>query len=218
METKPIRVVLVEDHLIVRQGLRALLETQEGIEVAGETGDGGEAVALCLNARPDVAVIDLGLPGRDGVRLTEELQRRLPRCRALILSMHAGEEYVRAAVRAGAAGYLVKGAGLADLVRAIRAVAAGEAFFCGAAAAVLAREVGGDPAPSGGRAALTEREREVLRLVALGKSSREIGIILGISRKTVEGHRANIMEKLDIHDLASLVRHAVKAGLVPPEP
>jgi len=216
---EPIRVVLVEDHLIVRQGLRALLETQAGIEVAGEAGNGEEALALCRDLRPDVAILDLGLPGMDGVRLTEELRRALPRCRVLVLSMHAGEEYVRSAVRAGAAGYLIKGAGLADLVSAIRAVAAGEAFFCGAAAAVLARDARGScPGAGGQRSGLTEREREVLRLVALGKTSREIGTILSISQKTVEGHRANIMDKLDIHDLAGLVRYAVKAGLVPQEP
>lgn len=214
-----IRVMLVEDHLIVRQGLRALLETQEGIEVAGEAGDGEEALASCRKVRPDVIVLDLGLPGKDGIRVAEELRDELPGCRVLVLSMHSGEEYVRSALRAGAAGFLVKGAGLTDLVRAIRAVAAGEAFFCGAAAEVLARDVRhGGVAVEGARASLTEREREVLRLVASGKSSREIAAILGISPKTVEGHRANIMEKLGIHDLAGLVRYSVKSGLVPPEP
>lgn len=214
-----IRVMLVEDHLIVRQGLRALLETQQGIEVAGEAGDGLEALALCRRLRPDVIVLDLGLPGKDGIQVAEELRRELPGCRVLVLSMHSGEEYVRSAVRAGVAGFLIKGAGLSDLVRAIRAVAAGEAFFCPAAAEVLARELrrSGAVAESA-PGSLTEREREVLRLVASGKTSREIACMLGISPKTVEGHRANVMEKLGIHDLAGLVRYSVKAGLVPPEP
>lgn len=212
-----IRVLLAEDHTIVREGLRALLEDPEDIEVVGEACDGRRAVEMARALQPDVVLMDLGMPGLNGMDATRQIRAHAPAARVLVLSMHAGEEYVRPAIRAGAVGYLVKGAGLSDLVAAIRAVAGGEAFVSPAAAKVLLRDAS---APEGTHASgpeaghLTGREREILQLVAEGKTSKEIGRLLHISVKTVEGHRGRIMDKLDIHDLAGLVRYAVRTGLI----
>jgi two-component system response regulator NreC len=219
-EGRHIRVLLAEDHTIVREGLKALLSTQPDIEVVGEAGDGAEAVELSRRLSPAVVIMDLSMPRLNGVEATRQIRKARPQVRVLILSMHAGEEFVRSAIRAGASGFLVKGAGLSDLVAATRAVAAGEAFFCPAAARVLlldAQRPNGLPAPESPAEELTDREREVLQLVAEGKSSKQIGELLHISAKTVEGHRSRIMDKLDIHDLAGLVRFAVRHNLVPPD-
>jgi DNA-binding NarL/FixJ family response regulator len=175
-------------------------------------------VAVALRFRPDVVIIDLTMPGLNGIDATQQISRQLPKTRVLVLSMHASEEYVRSAIRAGASGYLVKGSGIVDLITATRAVAAGEAFFCPAAAVTLLRDVRNVPPSTNeyppSHEDLTAREREVLQLVAEGKSSREIAPILHISIKTVDGHRSRIMEKLGIHDVAGLVRYAVRKGLV----
>ena len=207
--TTPIRIVLAEDHTIVRQGLRALLSGRPDFEGVGEAADGVEAVALVARIQPEVVVLDLAMPGLNGVDAAREMARLSPKTRVLVLSMHAGEEYVRPALRAGVAGYVLKGSGLGDLVSAIRAVAQGDAFFSPAVARLLLRDVQGPE--------LSAREREVLRLVAEGRSSREVADLLGLSVKTVEGHRTRIMSKLDIHEVAGLVRYAVRAGLVSPE-
>ncbi len=212
-EPGPLRIVLAEDHRIVREGVRALLASREDLEVVGEAEDGPTAIEATLRLRPDVVLMDLGLPRLHGTAAIAEIRSRSPETRVLVLSMHSGEDYVRSAIRAGANGYLLKGSGLDDLVAAIKAVAAGEAFFSPAVARVLlddARPRSGGPAAD----ALTEREREVLRLVAEGNSSREIAGRLGLSAKTVEGHRSRIMSKLGIRDLAGLVRYAVRTGLV----
>ncbi|MBI4699830.1 MAG: response regulator transcription factor [Deltaproteobacteria bacterium] len=216
---RTIDVLLAEDHTIVREGLRALLAGREGIRVVGEAADGREAVAVAERTRPDVVVMDLGMPGLNGVEATRQICRRLPATRVVVLSMHGGVEHVRPAVRAGASGYLIKGAGLSDLVAAIRAVAAGEAFFSPGAAKLLLRDAvaGGGETGSGAAQTLTPREREILQLVAEGRSSRSIGELLHISPKTVEGHRGRVMDKLDIHDVAGLVRYAVRVGLISPE-
>jgi len=206
----PIRILLAEDHQIVREGLRALLAGRADLEVVGEATDGREAVRAAVELTPDVVVMDLGLPRLHGTAAIAAILERLPDVRILVLSTHAGEEYVRSAIRTGAHGYLLKGSGLDDLVAAVKAVAAGEAFFSPAVARVLRDHA----RPSGTGSTLTEREREVLRQVANGRSSREIAAGLGLSVKTVEGHRSRIMSKLEIHDLAGLVRHAVRSGLV----
>jgi DNA-binding NarL/FixJ family response regulator len=215
---KAIRVLLAEDHTIVREGLRALLTANADIEVVGEAKDGREAVELANKLLPDVVIIDLTMPGLNGIDATQQIRRQLPKTGVLVLSMHASEEYVRSAIRAGANGYLVKGSGIVDLITAARAVAAGEAFFCPAAAATLLRDArkvtpstNEYPPP---HEELSAREREVLQLVAEGKSSREIAPILHISIKTVDGHRSRIMDKLGIHDVAGLVLYAVRKGLV----
>lgn len=216
-----IRVLLADDHTIVREGLRSLLASHDDVEVVGEAADGREAVRLAEELKPDVVVMDLTMPSLNGVDATEQIRRRRPETRVLILSMHSGEEHVRPAIRAGASGFLVKGSGLSDLLAATRAVAAGDAFFSpGVAKIVLkdAREGGGGDGVTGSDDALTAREREILQLVAEGRTSREIAAQLHISAKTVEGHRSRIMDKLDIRELAGLVRYAVRVGLVTLDP
>jgi two-component system, NarL family, response regulator NreC len=207
----PLRIVLADDHTMVRQGLRALLAAEGDIDVVGEASDGREAVSLCTLLKPDVLVMDVGMPTLNGVDATRLVRKESPSTHVLILSMHACDEYVRPAIRAGASGYLLKGAGLNDLVAAIRAVAQGEAFFSPAVAKFLLREVqsDGERGPE-----LSGREREVLQLVGEGKTSPEIAKLLHLSVKTVEGHRARIMARLNIHDVAGLVRYAVRVGLV----
>ena len=214
--SEPIRVLLAEDHTILRQGLVALLSSQPGIEVVGDVADGREAVAAAVRLNPHVVVMDLTMPGLNGVDATRQIKREAPKTFVLILSMHAGEEQVRPAIRAGASGYLLKGSGLSDLVAAIRAVAAGEGFLSPTVAKILLRDAQSDDegGSSGSPGPLSGREREVLQLVGEGKSSPEIAKLLHLSVKTVEGHRARIMSKLDIHDVAGLVRYAIRVGLV----
>jgi DNA-binding NarL/FixJ family response regulator len=212
-----IRVLLAEDHTIVRQGLRSLLSREPDLTVVGEATDGREAVRLAEQLGPDVVIMDLAMPGLNGVDASRQIRKRCPRTRILILSMHQGEEYVRPAIRAGISGYLLKGSGISDLVAATRAVAAGEAFFSPAVSKILLRDArlaDGDHPGEEERPRLSTREREILQLVAEGKSSPDIARLLHISVKTVEGHRGRIMQKLDIHDLAGLVRYAVRVGLV----
>jgi DNA-binding NarL/FixJ family response regulator len=206
-------VLLAEDHTIVREGLRALLSRRDDVAVVGEAGDGHEALREALRLRPDVVVMDLGMPGMDGVEATREVLRALPTARVLVLSMHGGEEHVRPALRAGATGFLLKGSGLSDLVAAIRAVAAGERFYSPSVAAIAQRQ-GDEVAPARPDAGLTPREREVLCYVAEGLSSSEIAAHLALSVKTVETHRSRIMTKLGAPNSAALVRHAIRLGLV----
>ena len=215
MSDAPVRVLLAEDHTIVREGLRSLLDPHEGIEVVGEAETGTAAVARARELRPDVVVMDLNLPGIDGVEATKQIRAELPDTRVVVLSMHSTPEHVRPAIRAGAGGYLVKGSGLSDLIAAVKAVAAGNAFFSPEVAKIVLEDSRGE-SKSSVRAPneLTPREREVLQLVAEGKSSPEIAKFLGLSVKTIEGHRGRIMAKLDVHNVAGLVRHAVRIGLV----
>ena len=217
-----IRVLLAEDHTIVREGLMALLATRDDIEVVAQVANGCDAVARASELKPHVVVMDLNMPELNGIDATRAVREAVPDTRVLILSMHSGEEYVRPVIRAGASGYLLKGSGLSDLVSAIRAVARDEAFFSPAIAKIMlqdSRQRG--PQRSGrGKArgsALTKREREVLQHVAEGKSSPEIAEILGLSVKTVEGHRSRIMGKLEVRNVAGLVRYAIRVGLVSAE-
>lgn len=205
-----LKVLLADDHTIVREGLRALLASDAGIEIVGEASNGLEAVQLAERTKPDVVVMDLAMPELNGVDATARIRAASPSTQVVVLSMHATAAHVRPALKAGARGYLLKGSGLSDLLRAIRSVAGGEAFFSPAVASLLLES--GDE--SGGT--LTPREREVLQLVGEGHSSASIAERLHLSVKTVEGHRSRLMVKLRATNVAGLVRHAVRLGLVDP--
>jgi DNA-binding NarL/FixJ family response regulator len=210
-------VLLVEDHTVVRKGLRRILETQPQIEVVAEAADGREALRLAENCQPDVAVVDITLPLLNGIELTRQLRRVLPRTRVLILSMHSDPAYVRRALEAGARGYLVKDADDLDLTKAVLALNGGGSYFSPSIShLVLKGFLRGKEEFSVedelGR--LSSREREVLQLVAEGKSSKEIAQVLNLSVSTVETHRKHIMEKLGLHSTAAIVRFAVRKGLV----
>lgn len=212
-----IRVVVADDHTIVRQGLVALLEGESRLEVVGEAYDGATAVEAVARWRPDVLVLDLSLPDLAGDAVIARVREAHSATHVLVLSMHASEEYVRPALQAGARGYLVKGSGLQDLVTAIVAVAQGQAFFSAAVAPWLLPALGrpsGQPNDDTRLRSLSPREREVLQAVAEGATNSEIARQLAISPKTVETHRANLMDKLDMHDVPALVRFAVRVGLV----
>ncbi len=215
--SEPVRVVLVEDHQIVREGLNALLEGRDDVQVVAEADNGKDGVALVEQHQPDVVVMDLNMPGLDGVEATKAIRQSVPATKVLILSMYSTGEHVRPAIRAGAGGYLLKGSGLSDLVAAIKAVASGNAFFSPQVAKIVLddsrRSGGGERAGSD----LTPRERQVLKLVAEGKSSPEIAKGLGLSVKTIEGHRGRLMSKLETKNVAGLVRHAIRLGLVSAE-
>lgn len=214
-----VRVVLVEDHQIVREGLRALLDGCEDIEVVAEADNGNAAVDAVRAHEPNLVLMDLNLPGLNGVDATKAIRDAHPKTQVLILSMYSTEEHVRPAIRAGAGGYLLKGSGLSDLVAAIKAVAGGNAFFSPEIAKiVLSDSRGASPGSSARHSSdLTQRERQILRLVAEGSSSPEIAKHLNLSVKTVEGHRGRIMAKLETKNVAGLVRHAIRLGLVSAE-
>jgi DNA-binding NarL/FixJ family response regulator len=213
-----IRVLVADDHTLVRAGIRGLLEGLDSVEVVGEAGDGQETLRLAESVRPDIVLLDVGMPGLNGLDVAARLTAQHPSTRVLILSMHTSEEYVLRALRAGCAGYLLKGSAVAELELAIRAVARGETYLSPAVSKHVmddyVRRTGGATDPI---EALTARQREVLQLVAEGHTSKDIAERLGLSFKTVEAHRAQIMERLGIHDVASLVRFAVRMGLISPE-
>jgi len=215
----PIRVLLADDHALVRAGIRSLLEGLEGMLVAGETGDGRDALELAAQRSPHVVLLDIGLPGMNGVEVAARLAKERPEARVIILSMHATEEYVSQALQAGASGYLLKDASVAELELAIRAVARGETYLSPAISKTVideyVRRVGS--APASPAAVLTPRQREILQLLAEGHSTKQIAHGLGVSVKTVETHRAQLMDRLSIHDLAGLVRYAIRVGLVTPD-
>ena len=217
MPDKTIRVLLAEDHTIVREGLKALLSATEDLEVVGEVGDGRAAVDAVARLLPHVVVMDLNMPKLNGVDATREIREKVGAPKVVILSMYDGEEYVRPAIRAGASGYLLKGSGLSDLVKAIRAVAGGEAFFSPAIAMILLRDSRGEgPAESKDPAdGLTKREREVLSHVVRGRLNKQIAGDLGIHERTVKLHRTSITTKLRAPSVAELTRLAHEAGLLP---
>jgi DNA-binding NarL/FixJ family response regulator len=215
--TSPTRVLLADDHALVRVGIRSLLSTIAGFDVVAEAGTGHEALELADRLRPHVVLMDIAMPGINGLDATARLVERHPEIRVIILSMHASEEYALQALRAGAAGYLLKDTDLPELERAIVAVARGETYLSPAISkhviADYKRRVAEEPEPID---RLTPRQREVLRLIAEGLSTKEIAFKLGLSVKTVETHRAQLMERLEIRDVAGLVRFAIRSGLVDP--
>lgn len=207
----PVRVVLADDHDLVRSGVRALLGQVPGVEVVGEARDGGELVDLVERLRPDVAMTDLSMPGTDGLSAIATLHERHPQVRLLVLSMHDEVETVRRAVASGASGYLMKDAPASELQEAIQSVVATGRYFSPALVMRLQQ-----PQPPAIDEQLTARQIEILRLIAQGKASKEIAFELGLSPKTVDVHRARIMERLAINDIASLTRYAIRQGLVTP--
>ena len=212
---KPLRVLLVEDHTIVRAGLRALLAGAPDIEVVAEAANGREALDLVAKHLPDVLVTDIGMPGMNGLDLIDHLKREHSEIKILILSMHANEEYIWQALRAGALGYLLKDSVTEDLYQAIRAVARGETYLSSAISKQVIADYVHRAAPDASPLdQITPRQREILKLVSEGNSTKEIAHLLKVSAKTVETHRSQLMERLDIHDVPGLVRYAIRSGLV----
>ncbi|MBV9723747.1 MAG: response regulator transcription factor [Gammaproteobacteria bacterium] len=204
-----IRLVLADDHVLVRQGLRKLLEAA-GFVVAGEAGDGLEAVHLVRRENPDVAIIDIGMPQFNGLSAALELTHTQPHVRLIMLTQHDQPQYVAEALRCGVKGYVLKNQAARDLVRAIEGVCRGEVYLSpGVSSAIAEAYASQDPTVDG----LSVRERQVLQLIAEGSSTKDIAARLGISAKTVESHRSKLMRKLDIHDTAGLVRYAIRRGV-----
>jgi two-component system response regulator NreC len=210
----PIRVVLADDHLIVRQGLRLLLE-KEQIEVIGEASNGLEAIELIRRLRPDIAVLDYEMPQLGGLGVLTELPRISPKTRSIILTRHMEEPYAIEALRAGARGYVLKTQAGNDVVAAIRHVHRGEVYLSPRISKVVVEAYLASSTDLQS-VALTSRERQVLQLVGEGHSTKQIATLLGISAKTADSHRASLMEKLDIHQVAGLVRYAIRSGLIEP--
>lgn len=211
-------MVLADDHELVRAGVRALLEGIPGVEVVAETGDGREALRLVEQCRPHVLLTDISMPGLNGLDAAAKVSREHPRTRVIILSMHTDEAYILQALRSGAAGYLPKAAARAELELAITAVARGETYLSPATSRHVVQEYLRRAATDEGPLSrLTVRHREVLQLIAEGCSTKEIAAKLGVSVKTVDKQRSQLMERLDLHDIAGLVRFAIRTGVVQPD-
>lgn len=210
-----IRVLVADDHTLVRQSLVSVLQASGACEVVGEASDGLEAIQQALRLRPDVAIVDISMPGLNGIEVVRRLRAELPSTRTLVLTMHQEDEYVLHVVRAGASGYLLKDSAVTELLQAVREVHAGRRHFGASAARVLADAVSKPVAELGdpyGR--LTAREREIFHLVVEGATSKEVAQRLEISVKTAENHRASILDKLGVRNTAELVRYAVRKGLL----
>jgi two-component system response regulator NreC len=212
-----LRLLLADDHTVVRQGLRRILEDRPEWEVVAEAGDGREAVRQAELHKPDVAIVDVAMPLLNGIETTRQITRKSPATRVLVLSMHADEAYVTQILRAGATGYLLKDSADVDLIQAVAAVAKGTSFFSPAIARVMLDDYVQKLAEKGVTdryESLSEREREIFQLIAEGKANKEIAALLSISPSTVETHRARIMEKLDLHSAAEIVLYAVRRGVI----
>ena len=208
-----IKILVVDDHAIMRDGIRALLGIHDDIEIVGEASEGKEAIERVRELAPDVVIMDIAMPGMDGLEATRRIVKKNPKVKVLVLTQYDNREYILSAIKAGTAGYVPKKALSSDLVSAIHAVYKGDSFLYPSAAATLMkdylRQAEEEPYDS-----LTDREREILKLIAEGHTSREIAEMLVISLKTVLGHRAKIMQKLDIHNRTTLIKYAMHKGLV----
>lgn len=220
----PIRVLLVDDHELVRAGFRALLQTLHEVEVVAEAEDGREALRLIALHHPDIVLMDITMPGLNGLEATARAVKEFPHLRVIMLSMHANEDHVLLALRKGAMGYLLKNARLAELELAVRSVAQGDVYLSPAASRVVRADyiqrvsqqvaaAAADPLPA---EQLTPRQREILQLLAEGNTAKQVAETLNISVKTVETHRAQLMERLGIHDITGLVRYAIRTGMIAP--
>ena len=210
----PLRVLLVDDHTLVRSGMRALLETLPDVTVVGEAASGRDALCAIAEQAPDVALMDITMPDMNGLSATERVSREHPRVAVLIVSMHADQEFVARALRAGARGYLLKDSSRAELETAVRTVARGGTYL---SPAVAKPEVDGSvtrgEAPVEPVERLSPRQREILQLIAEGRTTKEVAARLGVSVKTAETHRSTLMKRLDVHDVAGLVRFAIRVGI-----
>jgi DNA-binding NarL/FixJ family response regulator len=215
---KKIGILLADDHAVVRQGLRALLEAEGDIDVVGEAENGRQAVAQAKKTLPDVVVMDVAMPGMNGLEATRQIVRNIPSSKVLVLTSYGDDDYVNQLLEAGATGYLVKQTAAADLLKAIREVHQGNTFFSPSIAKRLRQQeneaLAGGQTPAGRTGRLTSREAEVLQLVAEGFANKQIAAELSISIKTVEKHRQQAMNKLNIHDIAGLTRYAISKGWV----
>jgi DNA-binding NarL/FixJ family response regulator len=214
---KQTRVLLADDHTLIRAGLRMVVAAQSDLTVVGEANDGREAVTMAEKLKPDVAVMDIGMPNLNGIEAARQIRAALPDTQVVMLSMHSDEGYVLRALKAGAKSYLLKDSAEADLARAIRAVASGKSFFSPAVGQVLLQDYMRRLERSGGEDSyelLSPREREILQLVAEGKSSKEVANLLNLSAYTVETHRANIMQKLNLRSVPELILYAVRKGII----
>jgi two-component system, NarL family, response regulator NreC len=211
------RVLLADDHTVMRAGLRLLLERQPDMEVIAEAADGRQAVEMAEAAKPDVAVIDVGMPNMNGIEATRQIVEKLPETSVVILSMHSDESYVMRALKAGAKAYLLKDSVEADLIRAIRSVGESKSFFSPAVSRLLLEDYVQHLRQRGEEDSyelLTTREREILQLLAEGKANKDVANLLGLSLYTVETHRAHILQKLGLHTVPELILYAVRKGLI----
>lgn len=207
------RIYIADDHAVIRDGLRALLEAREDMEVIGDAGDGRQAVTEATQLKPDVVIMDISMPGRNGIDAAALLREAVPSTRVIILSMHATTEHVFRALQAGARGYLLKNSAGAELVDAVRAVHAGKRYFSQKIADLLVEDYVREGRPTGPIGALSPREREILQLTVEGHTSAEVGRLLSLSPKTVETYRSRLMQKIGVADLVGLVKFAIVHGL-----
>jgi DNA-binding NarL/FixJ family response regulator len=210
------RLVIIEDQTAIREMLVEIFKMDKNYQLAGQAGEGQAGFQLCLEVKPDIAVLDAKLPGLNGVDLLRRLSKRLPGMRVLVFSGHENPVLVREMIEAGAHGFVEKTAGLMELKKGLETVAAGGTYF-GPAVAALLRDVVANPGSSNTPDFLTDREREILQLIAESHSTKDIAAKLGISMKTVDNHRTNLMRKLNLHDIASLTRYALDVGLIQPK-
>jgi two-component system, NarL family, response regulator NreC len=213
----PIRILIADDHIIIRSGLRLLLEQQPDFKVVAEAGDGREAVELVSKHHPEVAVLDIGMPQLNGIEATQQIVAKDPATQVVILSMHADEGYVLRALKAGARAYILKNSAEADLIRAVRTVAEGKSFFSPVISKMLledyVRQIR-DKHVEDSYDLLTPREREILQLVAEGRTNKEVATILNLSVHTVDAHRGNLLQKLNLHSVPELILYAVRKGII----